>query len=73
VQWWLRDIWLRTLTTGKDLLNFPKIPAAEIVARRITPRQALENLQTLEQTQQLLRTNVQESLALEVGMLKLHL
>jgi DNA polymerase-3 subunit delta' len=73
VQWWLRDVWLHTLTAGKDLLNFPKIPAAEIVARRITPRQALENLQTLEQAQRLLRTNVQEALALEVGLLKLHL
>ena len=44
----------------------------ENVARRLSPRQALENLQTLEQTQRLLHTNVQEALALEVGMLKLH-
>jgi DNA polymerase-3 subunit delta' len=73
VQWWLRDVWLSTLASGKDLLNFPTIPAAEIIARRITPRQALENLQTLEQAQRLLRTNVQEALALEVGLLKLHL
>jgi DNA polymerase III subunit delta' len=72
VQWWLRDIWLHTLAAGKDLLNFPKISGAETVARRITPRQALENLRTLEQTQQLLHTNVQEALALEVGLLKLH-
>jgi DNA polymerase-3 subunit delta' len=85
VQWWLRDVWLSTLRSstatedghtcavGKDLLNFPQIPGAEIVAHRITPRQALENLQTLEQTQHLLHTNVQEALALEVGLLKLHL
>jgi len=72
LQWWLRDIWLHTLAAGKDLLDFPKISGAEIVARRITPRQALENLQTLEQTQRLLHTNVQEALALEVGLLKLH-
>ncbi len=72
VQWWLRDIWLHTLAVGKELLNFPKVPGAEIVARRLTPRQALENLQTLEQTQQLLHTNAQEALVLEVGMLKLH-
>jgi len=32
----------------------------------------LENLQTLEQTQRLLHTNVQEALALEVSLLKLH-
>jgi DNA polymerase-3 subunit delta' len=72
VQWWLRDIWLHTLTAGKDLLIFPKISGAETVARRITPRQALENLQTLEQTQRLLHTNVQEALALEVSLLKLY-
>jgi DNA polymerase-3 subunit delta' len=72
VQWWLRDVWLHTLAAGKDLLNFPKIAGAETVAKKISSRQALENLQTLEQTQRLLHTNVQEALALEVGLLKLH-
>jgi DNA polymerase-3 subunit delta' len=72
IQWWLRDVWLHTLATGKDLLEFPLVSGAEAVASRITPRQALENLQTLEQTQRLLHTNVQEALALEVGLLKLH-
>jgi DNA polymerase-3 subunit delta' len=72
VQWWLRDVWLHTLAAGGELFNFPQIAVAEAVARRLTPRQALENLQVLEQTQRLLHTNVQESLALEVGMLKLH-
>jgi len=72
VQWWLRDVWLHALAAGKDLLKFPTISGAETVARRITPRQALENLHTLEQTQGLLHTNVQEALALEVGLLKLH-
>jgi DNA polymerase III subunit delta' len=72
VQWWLRDVWLHTLTAGRDLLKFPDISGAETVARRINPRQALENLQTLDQTQRLLHSNVQEALALEVGMLKLH-
>ncbi|MGA3164104.1 MAG: hypothetical protein ABSD77_07940 [Verrucomicrobiota bacterium] len=85
VQWWLRDVWLstlrsstatedgHTLAVGKDLLNFPQIAGAESVAKKITSRQALGNLQTLEHTQRLLRTNVQEALALEVGLLKLHL
>ena len=72
VQWWLRDVWLHTLAAGKDLLKFPEISGAEAVARRLNPRQALENLQTLEQTQRLLHTNVQEALALEVSLLKLH-
>jgi DNA polymerase III subunit delta' len=72
VQWWLRDLWLHTLVAGKELLRFPHIGGAESVAQRITARQALENLQTLEQTQRLLHTNVQEALALEVSLLKLH-
>jgi hypothetical protein len=57
---------------GLGLLKFPKITGAETVAGRLSPRQALENLQTLEQTQRLLHTNVQEALALEVSLLKLH-
>ena len=73
VQWWLRDVLLFTLASGKELLNFPKIEGADAVARRLTPRQALENLKILEQTQRLLHTNVQEALALEVGLLKLQL
>jgi hypothetical protein len=72
IQCWLRDIWLHTLAAGRELMGFPEIAGAETVARRISPRQALENLQTLEQTQRLLHTNVQEALALEVGLLKLH-
>ncbi len=73
VQWWLRDVWLHALAAGDGLLNFPQIAGAEAVARRLTPRRALENLQILEQTQRLLHTNVQEALALEVGLLKLQL
>ncbi|MDD5139918.1 MAG: DNA polymerase III subunit [Verrucomicrobiales bacterium] len=72
VQWWLRDVWLHTLAAGRDLLKFPDNSGAEIVARRINPHQALENLQTLDQTQRLLHSNVQEALALEVSLLKLH-
>ncbi|HEY1490371.1 MAG TPA: DNA polymerase III subunit [Verrucomicrobiae bacterium] len=72
VQWWLRDVWLHTLAAGKDLLKFPAVSGTEAVARRITPRQALENLQTLESAQRLLHTNVQEALTLEVSLLKLH-
>jgi DNA polymerase-3 subunit delta' len=72
VQWWLRDVWLHTLSAGADLLRFPAIPGVEAIARRITPRQAMENLQIVDQTQRLLHTNVQEALALEVSLLKLH-
>jgi DNA polymerase III subunit delta' len=72
VQCWLRDVWLHTLAAGKELMNFPKISGAEAVARKISTRQALENLQAMEETRRLLYTNVQEALALEVGLLKLH-
>jgi DNA polymerase-3 subunit delta' len=77
LQHWLRDIWLKTLqpsrsTVAKELLHFPEIPATDQVAKRISTEQARENLQTLEQLQRWLYTNVQEALALELGLLKLH-
>ena len=73
LQWWLRDVWFYTLAAGEDLLQLPQIAGAEEVAKRISPRQAQENLSVIEQTQRLLHTNVQEALALEVGLLKLQL
>jgi DNA polymerase-3 subunit delta' len=73
LQWWLRDVWLHTLSAGESLLHLPEIAGALEVARRLTPTQARENIQVLEQTQRLLYTNVQEALALEVGLLKLQL
>jgi len=41
------------------------------VAERISAPDAMNNLQLLERTQRLLFSNVQEALALEVGLLKL--
>jgi len=74
LQWWLRDVWLQALSVGQDLLSFPALaPAAQSVAARISPREAGENIEVIEQTQRLLGSNVQEALALEVGLLKLKL
>jgi DNA polymerase-3 subunit delta' len=73
VQRWLRDVWLQTLAGGRELLNFPELPHGAQVARRINQAEALENLEIMEGTQRLLHSNVQEALALEVGLLKLHL
>jgi DNA polymerase-3 subunit delta' len=73
LQWWLRDVWLHTLAAGEELLHLPQIAGADEVARRISTRQAQENLSVVEQTQRLLHGNVQEALALEVGLLKLQL
>jgi DNA polymerase-3 subunit delta' len=69
-------------TSGQDasltspeaaLLSFPELTATGQVANRLNPADALENLHTLDQMQRWLGSNVQEALALEVGLLKLHL
>src|ERR1051325_853771 len=74
LQWWFRDIWLQVQHLGTERCSFPQLAVATgAVARRILPGQAVENLQLLEQTQRLLFSNVQEALALEVGLLKLKL
>jgi len=73
LQDWLRDVWLRTMKVGNDLLNCPDIDGGSELAKRITPEQALRNLQIIESTQRQLHTNVQEALALEVCLLRLHL
>jgi DNA polymerase III subunit delta' len=57
----------------ETLLAFPQLTGTRSVARRITSQAAMENLRILEQLQRWLRTNVQEALALEVGLLKLQL
>jgi DNA polymerase-3 subunit delta' len=72
LQWWMRDIWLLTLQMGDQALSFPQLAdTSGTVARRISTDQAVANLDQLEKLQRLLSTNVQEALALEVGLLKL--
>ena len=74
LEWWLRDIWLETLHVGRELFTFPDLAEAAVrVARRLSSEQAMENLHCLEETQRLLASNVQEALALEVGLLRLNL
>lgn len=72
IQWWLRDVWLLTLSASGELLSFPSLNGSSRVAQRLSQAQAMENLRIIEQTQRLLHTNVQEALALEVGLLKLN-
>jgi hypothetical protein len=55
------------------LLVFPQMEGTRRVAQRISAKAAIENLRIIEQLQRWLHTNVQEALALEVGLLKLHL
>jgi DNA polymerase-3 subunit delta' len=64
---------LSTINSPESLLVFPQMAGTQRVAQRITPKQAMENLRVMEQLQRWLSTNVQEALALEVGLLKLHL
>ncbi len=73
LQWWLRDVWLQTRADGRDLLSFPELQGAADVAKRITPVEALANLEQVDRLQRQLNSNVQEALALEVGLLKLNL
>jgi DNA polymerase III subunit delta' len=74
LQWWLRDVWFQTLDLEEEMLSYPELlPATRTIATRLSPGLALENLQTLDQAQRLLYTNVQEALALEVALLKLKL
>jgi len=81
LQAWLRDVWIECAvrspesTAGSEgqLLNFPRLEGTRRVAARISPAQATENLEVIEQLQRWLFTNVQEALALEVGLLKLRL
>jgi DNA polymerase-3 subunit delta' len=70
----LRDVWLRTLGDAPGGLSYPDCESqTAALAGRLTPDTAAENLRVLEATQRLLFTNVQEPLALEVGLLKLKL
>ncbi|MBM3847741.1 MAG: hypothetical protein FJ405_15825 [Verrucomicrobia bacterium] len=71
---WLRDVWLTSLGSGDGLQEFPSLASStNAVARRIAATEGGTNLEEWEKTQRLLETNVQEALALEVGLLKLRL
>lgn len=74
LQWWMRDVWLSTMKMGQADLALPQLQrATDQIAHRLSPAEASENLRHLERLQRQLTTNVQESLALEIGLLKLHL
>lgn len=71
---WLRDVWLAATVPVEDLALVPALAAStRTTAARLTPAQARDNLDRWGQTQRILFTNVQEALALEVGLLRLHL
>ena len=74
LHWWLRDIWLLTAHSSNDYLTFPAFAAStEKVAARLKEPEAMDNLQLIDRTQQILHTNAQEALTLEVSFLRLKL
>jgi DNA polymerase III subunit delta' len=74
LHWWLRDVWLCPMAPGTAMLSFPPLaPATQAVAARISALDAISNLEVVDRLQGQLHTNVQEALALEVGLLKLKL
>jgi DNA polymerase III subunit delta' len=87
VQKWLRDVWFQTILpdspasfeapvaegSAGNLVDPVANVATTVVARRVSRGDALGNLETMEDLQRWLATNVQEALALEVGLLKLRL
>ena len=67
-------MWLRVCGVTGESAFFPTLESAtEAVAARLKVAQAQNNLESWESTQRLLHTNVQEALALEVGLLRLTL
>jgi DNA polymerase III subunit delta' len=74
LQWWLRDVWLQSLAGDGHGLAFPSLADSTLaLGKRIPAAKAMDNLRILERTQWLLGSNIQEALALEVGLLQLTL
>ena len=70
---WLRDVWMTRIGSPGELYLPDLGEASGEVASRLTAEEARMNLEAWEMTQRLLHTNVQEALALEVGLLRLRL
>ena len=74
LEWWLRDAWLLSLQAEISTLTFPDLaPASHELATRTDAGKLLDNIRLIEKLQRVLHTNVQETLALEVHLLKLNL
>jgi DNA polymerase-3 subunit delta' len=73
LQFWLRDVWLGTLGDERTA-TFPALRSTSAtLASRIDAPAAAGNLRVMERLQRQLNSNVQEALALEVGLLQLKL
>jgi DNA polymerase III subunit delta' len=70
---WLRDLWMTRMGSPGDLFLPDLQSTTTSIANRLTPVDSQKNIEAWESTMRLLHTNVQEALALEVGLLKLRL
>ncbi|MCG3147474.1 MAG: hypothetical protein PCFJNLEI_00914 [Verrucomicrobiae bacterium] len=69
---WFGDVWLCVEQAETDLLEHPEeLPALQQVAAGLSPARAAANLEAVEQIRDALSRNINETLALEVGLLKL--
>jgi len=73
LHWWLRDIWLHTLQAGAGRSVSRSESGGRRRGRADLPAEAMRNLEHIDRLPSQLNTNVQEALALEVGLLKLKL
>jgi len=74
LHWWLRDVWLLTAHNSDQYLTFQHLAASsQKIAARVKEPEAMDNLQLIDRTQQILHTNAQEALTLEVSFLRLKL
>jgi DNA polymerase-3 subunit delta' len=74
LEWWLRDVWLATQGMNGAAAALPALAdATRQAAARLKPAQAQANLEVMEEMAARLRTNAQEALVLEVGLLKMNL
>ena len=56
LHWWLRDVWLQTLKAGGLTVCFPELKAAAAaVAARISPAEAMRNLEHIDRLQRQLQ------------------
>jgi DNA polymerase-3 subunit delta' len=71
---WFRDLWALKVNGQAASLLFENLEdASRRVASRLSPEQAIRNLDRVERTYRLLHTNIQEALCIEVGLLELEL
>jgi DNA polymerase-3 subunit delta' len=74
LQGWLHDVWVVSAQLPQALIQLPGLAdLTQAVGTRLSPQVCRANLQVLDSVFKLLNTNVQETLVLEVALLKLRL